>query len=290
MKRFPALLGIVVLILALGVGLGVRETFQKLREKGNTVAVVPVRGTLLDVSETLKWLRRLLEIKPRAVLIEIESPGGAVGPSQELVWAVRRLKDSLKIPVVAYIPSLGASGAYYVASQADAIVALPGALVGSIGVIAQFPDVSELGKKVGVRMQVLKAGALKDAGTPWRPLSPRARDYFERLLQDVHAQFIQDVQQGRHLPLDSLTALADGRVFTGAQAARLGLVDTLGDRQVALELLKTRAGIRGKPRLMYPPPPRKPLLKRLISESVGDLSAAWLPSRPGVYFLWTGPD
>ncbi len=289
MRRFPFLLGLVILILALGVGLGFQETLRTFRARRTTVAVVPIRGTLLDVTKTLKWLRRLLEIKPRAVLLEIESPGGGVGPSQELVWAVRRLKDSLKIPVVAYIPSLGASGAYYVASQADAVVALPGALVGSIGVIAQFPDVSELGRKVGVQMQVLKAGALKDAGTPWRPLSPRARAYFQKLLDDVHAQFIQDVQQGRHMPLDSVKALADGRVFTGAQAYRLGLVDTLGDRTVALNLLKERADIRGKVHLLYPPPPRKPLLKRLISETVSGISPGMLPSQPGLYYLWTGP-
>ncbi len=268
--------------------------FPRIRDfpqRGRKVGWVEIQGPIVDVSRTLDWIDELSQQSIRAVFLHIDSPGGTVGGSQALYFALKRLKQEKNIPIVAYIPSLGASGAYYVASVADKIVAQPGAIVGSIGVIAQIPEYYELGEKIGIRMRTFKAGNMKDAGNPWRPMREEEAVYFEHLLQELHGQFIQHVSEGRGLPPDSIRPYADGRVFTGEEARAFGLVDFVGSFAEAESLMKALAGIKGDPVYVYPPKPRKPLLRRLVEGSVGSvpsLSSLFRPY-PQVLYLWTGP-
>ncbi len=289
MIRFwGTVLGIFLLLLLLGL---LYPRVKDLPQRGRKVGWVEIHGPIVDVSRTLDWIDELSEQSVRAVFLHIDSPGGTVGGSQALYFALKRLKREKDIPIVAYIPSLGASGAYYVASVADKIVAQPGAIVGSIGVIAQLPEYYELGEKIGIRMRTFKAGKLKDAGNPWRPMQKEEAAYFEHLLQEMHDQFIRHVSEGRHLPPDSIRPYADGRVFTGEEARTYGLVDLVGSFAEAESLLKELAGIKGDPVYVYPPAPPKPLLRRLLEGSVGSVPSlsSLLKPYPQVLYLWTGP-
>ncbi len=267
---------------------------RDLQERSRKVGWVEVHGPIVDVSRTLDWLEELEEKPIRAVFLHVDSPGGTVGGSQALYFALKRLKEKKKVPVVAYIPSLGASGAYYVAAVADRIVVQPGAVVGSIGVIAQIPEYYELGEKIGIRMRTFKAGAMKDAGNPWRPMRPEERAYFEHLLEELHRQFIRHVSEGRGIPEAEIRPYADGRVFTGEEAVESGLADLVGSFAEAESLLVELAGISGDPVYLYPPAPRKPLLRRLIEGTVGSppggvrgMLDLWRP-HPQLLYLWTG--
>lgn len=290
MIRFwGTLLGLFVLLLVAG---WLFPRVKDLPERGRKVGWVEVHGPIVDVSRTLDWIDELRDKPVRAVFLHIDSPGGTVGGSQAIYFALKRLKAEKNIPIVAYIPSLGASGAYYVASIADKIVAQPGAIVGSIGVIAQLPEYYELGEKIGLRMRTFKAGKLKDAGNPWRPMKEEEIRYFEHLLNEMHEQFIRHVSEGRGLPEDSIRPYADGRVFTGDEAKAFGLVDLVGSFAEAESLLKDLAGIKGDPVYVYPPAPRKPLLRRLIEGTVGESSfsvSSLFKPYPQVMYLWTGP-
>jgi len=289
MIRFwGTLLGLFLVLLLVGL---LYPRMKDLSERGRKVGWVEIHGPIMDVSRTLDWIEELSHEPIRAVFLHIDSPGGTVGGSQSLYFALKRLKEKKQIPIVAYIPSLGASGAYYVASIADKIVVQPGAIVGSIGVIAQLPEYYELGEKIGIRMRTFKAGKLKDAGNPWRPMQKEEADYFEHLLQEIHEQFVRHVSEGRNLPPDSLRPYADGRVFTGEEAKLYGLVDLVGSFAEAESLLKDLSGIKGDPVYVYPPKPRKPLLRQLLEESVGPLPSlsSLLKPYPQVLYLWTGP-
>lgn len=291
MKRFWLIIGGSFLFLGV-IGLAFPK-FRAWEARGRQVAWVPIHGPILDVSRTLDWIKEIEKKPVRAVFLHIESPGGTVGGSQALYFALKHLKAQKNIPVVAYIPSIGASGAYYVAAAADRIVAQPGAVVGSIGVIAQIPEYYELGEKIGIRMRTFKAGSMKDAGNPWRPMTPQERSYMEHLLNALHEQFIQHVGEGRGLSNEALRPYADGRVFTGQEAAQVGLVDLVGSFAEAESLLKSLADISGDPIYVYPPQPRKPLLRRLVEGMVGRIPHSSLDMLnfkpyPQVLFLWTG--
>ncbi|HPJ93621.1 MAG TPA: signal peptide peptidase SppA [Deltaproteobacteria bacterium] len=204
--------------------------------------------TSLTYLETIKGFEEDEQIK--AVIVRLDSPGGRVGPSQEVFEALLRLKQTK--PVVASMASISASGAYYIACAADTIYALSGTLTGSIGVILEFIDVSEGLSKLGVSARSITGGELKDAGTPFRPMSDKERRYYEELARDVHDQFIDAVSESRGLPREEVVKYADGRVFTGRQAHAIGLIDNLGGLDDAIEDVKKKAGIEGKPRIIRP--------------------------------------
>src|SRR2546425_745271 len=195
---------------------------------GARVAIVELEGIIVDVEELLKDLKGHRD-NPlvRAVVIRINSPGGIVGPTQELHDAIRRVRQAGK-PVVASLGAVAASGGYYVAVAADQIYANPGTLTGSIGVIMQMANLENLMKKVGVEYVVIKSGQFKDVGNISRPMTAEERRVLQALLDDVHRQFIDAVAQGRHLDRARVVGFADGRVFSGAQAKTLGMVDELG--------------------------------------------------------------
>lgn len=214
---------------------------------GAEIGVVRISGVILSSREMIHQLRQL-EDDPsiKAIILRINSPGGAVVPSQDVYEEVEKARKKGK-PVIASIGTVGASGAYYIASACDKIMASPGSLTGSIGVIMELAEFQELMKKIGIQSEVMKSGALKDSGSPFRPMTQVEKDYLQGILDEMHGRFIQDVSRGRHIPVDVLTPLADGRVFTGETGVKNHLVDLLGDYQDAVDLASKMAHIKGHP-------------------------------------------
>ena len=209
---------------------------------GARVAIVELEGTIVDVDDVLRELRAHRDNpQVKAVVLRINSPGGVVGPTQELHAAIMRLRESGK-PVVASLGAVAASGGYYVAVAADKIYANPGTLTGSIGVIFQLPNLDGLMRKVGVEYVTVKAGRYKDIGNIARPMTAEEQRLLQSLLDDVHAQFISAVATGRKLDRAQVLTFADGRVVSGAQAKDLKMVDALGDLEDALDAAATLAG------------------------------------------------
>lgn len=234
--------------------------------KGPAVGVVEVKGVIQDVSSVLDDLRELgADDGVKAVVVRIDSPGGAVGASQELYQEIRRL-DQEK-PVVASLGNVAASGGYYAALGARYICANPGTLTGSIGVIMQIPNFGELLKKLGITTTVVKSGKYKDIGSVTRPLTKEEKGVIQAALDDVHLQFVEAVASARHLEMAKVSSIADGRFFTGRQALELGLVDELGPFGAAVDKAAQFGGIEGKPRLVKPREDKVELFRRLLEES-----------------------
>jgi len=218
------------------------------------VAVLPIVG-IID-SET-RFIRELQAFRDdpsvRAFVLEIRSPGGGVGASQSIHAELQRLRMEDDRPLIAWIGSIGASGGYYVALPADSIFALPGSITGSIGVIMQFPNAEELFRKVGVELEVVKSGSLKDMGSPARELSEAERQVLQGLVDDVWNQFVDAVVDGRDMDRAQVVELADGRVLSGEAAWEQGLVDRLGTLQAAVDAAGRMSGLGERPRIVRPP-------------------------------------
>src|SRR5262245_9189727 len=249
---------------------------------GNRVAVIEVEGLIADADRVVRELDEHSEDPSiRAVVVRIQSPGGVVGPTQEIYDAVQRARSRGK-PVVASMGSVAASGGYYLAAAATRIVANPGTLTGSIGVILQLAEVEGLLRKVGVRYEVIKAGRLKDSGSFARPMTPEAHAVLETVLDDMHAQFVTAIAEGRGIAKDRVRALADGRVYSGRMAKQLGLIDALGGLEEAIRLASDMGGVSGKPRIVRPR--RAWRLLDLADLVGGETALAWLRAAG-----WAGP-
>lgn len=231
---------------------------------GVNVGVVRLRGAIMDATKTMKELKEFEEDNSiKAVILRIDSPGGAVGPSQELYDAIRRVRRTK--PVVASFESVAASGGFYVAVAADMIVSNPGTLTGSIGVIMDFANLTDLYKWAKVDRYNLKSGKFKDAGSETRPMTAEEKELLQGLIDNVYQQFLKAVADGRKLPIDKVKPYADGRVLSGEQAYVAGLVDKLGGLDVAIDGVKDLAKIdtKQKVNLVYPEPKRKSILEVL---------------------------
>ncbi|MBN2297628.1 MAG: signal peptide peptidase SppA [Deltaproteobacteria bacterium] len=239
---------LIIILLLIVVVLGIRTIRENMTPAIGMLEIDGPIVTSLRYLEIIKGFEEDEQIK--AVIVRLDSPGGRVGPSQEVYEALLRLKKTK--PVVASMGSISASGAFYIACAADTVYALSGTLTGSIGVILEFVDVSEGLSKLGVSARSITGGELKDAGTPFRHMSDKERRYFEDLARDIHDQFIDAVSAGRSLPRRDVVEYADGRVFTGRQAQAMGLIDKLGGLDDAMEDAQEKAGIKGKPRIIRP--------------------------------------
>jgi protease-4 len=246
---------------------------------GPRVAIVELEGVIMDADAIVKELREHQDNPTvRAVVVRVNSPGGVVAPTQEIVAAVQRVRKAHK-PVVASLSSVAASGGYYVATAADRIFANPGTLTGSIGVVMQMANVEGLLKKAGVDYVVVKAGRYKDVGNFARAMTPEERRILQALLDDVYGQFVNAVAEGRKLDRETVLGLADGRIYSGQQAHRLKMVDELGGLEEAIEAAAKLAGIPGRPKLVYPR--RRFSLMDLIKNQVGlGPVGALLPALP----------
>jgi signal peptide peptidase SppA, 36K type len=217
------------------------------------VALIRVEGVIIDAQTTIGELKQYSE-NPlvKAIVLRIDSPGGGVVPSQEIHDAVKRVKNKSNKAVIASMGSVAASGGYYIAAATDRIIANPGTLTGSIGVIMEMANFEGLLKKIGVEGIVIKSGRFKDVGSPLRKMSDEEHKLLQSVMDDVHHQFIQAVADGRSLEPSEVEALADGRIFTGRQAKEARLIDELGDLDDAIRIAADIAGIEGEPKVLEP--------------------------------------
>ncbi len=228
----------------------------------NSIGVIKLNTIIRDSSDFIKNLKDFVENKKiKAVVVKINSPGGAVVPSQEIYREIIKLKKKKKI--YAYIQSLGASGAYYVASATDKIFANPGSVIGSIGVIIEFTNIKELLNKIGIKGITIKSGKFKDVGNPTREMTDEEKEYLKGLIMNVYNQFLKDVSNARKIPIEKLKKIADGRVFTGEEGVKLGLVDKLGNFDDVVDYIKKELKIKGKLEIVYPEE-KKPLYKQIV--------------------------
>ena len=250
------ILGVVAVFLGVAMAFLIKLLGQpstlSLKEK---IGVIPIEGPITDAEPILTQLVDFSKDKRiKAIILRINSPGGGVAPSQEIQREVRRTIDNKK--VVAHMGGLAASGGYYIASAANKIVANPGTITGSIGVIVEFVQLEELLEKIGVGLEVLKSGEFKDIGSPHRKMTKREKELMRDLIADIQEQFINAVAEGRSLSIDAVKAIADGRILTGSQAKEKGLVDLLGNFRDTVNLTKEMVGIEGDVTLVYPEKPK----------------------------------
>jgi protease IV len=267
---------------------------------GPRIGVVEVKGEIggggrgnVDAEDALKVIKRFMDDgEMKAVVVRIDSPGGAVSPSQEIYDELRKLAD--KKIVVCSMGNLAASGGFYIAMACPHIIAEPGTLTGSIGVISMFPNLKGLADRFNVKMETIKSGKLKDSGSPFRDMTPEDRAYWQSLIDQVYGQFVSAVVEGRDLPEDQVRKIADGRVLTGQQAQELGLIDELGNFNDAVDVAKEKAGLTGEPRLVYPPEERTRFFEELLGGAVHSVAdavrtelhrEAKAAGAPGLYYL-----
>ncbi len=217
---------------------------------GGTIAIVELKEQIVSSEDIVRQFKKYREDNSvKAIVFRIESPGGGVSASQEIYEEVKKTRDSGK-PVVVSMGSVAASGGYYVSLGATKIVANPGTLTGSIGVISEFLNFNQLFNKIGIGSTTVKSGKFKDTGSPYRPFSEEDKKYFQETIDDVYQQFLNVVETERKLSPAKAKELADGRVFTGKKAYEVGLIDTLGTYEDAISIAADLAGISGTPRLI----------------------------------------
>lgn len=253
------------------------------------VQVVEIDGELVQSKPILEQLKRYEDSNSvKAILLDIDSPGGGVAVSQEIYTEIKRLREKKDKVVVAYLSSTGASGAYYISCAANKIVANPGTIVGSIGVIAEWTNYADLMEWAKLKNIVFKTGEFKDTGSQTRPITDNERKYFQGLIDDMYVQFVEAVSQGRKIDLQDVRSMADGRVFTGRDAKERKLIDETGDFQDALDLTAKLAGISGKPRLIRSSRPRVTLLDVLTTDlsRLSPFNGQSMKSQIKFQYLW----
>jgi protease-4 len=274
-KRSVLLAGIILLFLLVAL-VGSIAWFSHLRGReaslvfSDKVGVIEVKGVIANAQPTIEQLTKFRKDgSVKAIVLRIDSPGGGVSPSQELYQEIRRTVQ--KKPVLVSMGSVAASGGYYIACAAQKIFANPGTITGSIGVILQFTNFEELFDKIGFHLEVVKSGPYKDIGNPAREMTVHEKSYLQEMINNVHQQFVRDVAQGRNMDVDTVSQVADGRIFTGEQAKELNLVDELGTLKDAIDAAATMAAIEGEPKVVYPEKEKKSVLDYLFDRVTDQL-------------------
>ena len=241
------LTGIFLLVLVISM-FSRRRSGSLIIGKGPRIGIVEVKGLLLDSEKVVRQLERFNRRKDiDAILVRVDSPGGTVAASQEIYEKIRRIRDDGHKPIIASMGTVAASGGLMVALGADTIMANSGTVTGSIGVILDYPVAEDLLSKIGVTVEVIKSGALKDAGSPYRASTAEDRRSFQIVIDDLHEQFTELVARERGLPLETVRKMATGQVFTGRQALELELIDLLGGYEDALNLAGVLTGNLERP-------------------------------------------
>jgi protease IV len=257
----------------------------------NAIAVIDVSGVITD-ADTDKIDKQLEKYgnnsSIKAIILHIDSPGGGAAASQEIYHEVMRIREQKHKKVVASVESVGASGAYYIASACDKIYANPASVVGSIGVIMEWTNYGDLMKWAKLKPVVITHGELKDAGDPTRDMTPKEAAYFQSLVDNMYGQFVHDVAVGRHTSDEKIAPLATGQVWTGEQSQSLGLIDAQGGFRVALIDTARSVGITGEPNVVRPTKEKRGLLGLLNDDADGLFAnpSQMLDQSPGFYFLW----
>jgi protease-4 len=287
-RRRPFLRGCAVVFLTIGaffVLLALVSRFDASSlSRGPKVAVLPINGLISESEETIDHLKKFSKDNTvRAIILRINTGGGGVGPSQEIYEEVRKLKG--KKIVMTSMGALAASGGYYIACGTQKIYANPGTITGSIGVIMPFVNVKDLAEKLGVRGMEVKSGKFKDIGSPLREMRPDERELLQGVIDNVHAQFINAVAEGRRLDRSRVAAIADGRIFSGEQAKTLGLVDAMGNLDDAVADAGRMAKIEGEPKVIYPPKKKLSFLELLKGEAKSIIDQKLSGSRLRIDYL-----
>jgi len=271
MRKHPVLLGLLIVVLLIVGFITLVLVFSRSGGKrpalalGDKVGIVEIVG---PITGSRKIIDQLIAYREdggvKAIVLRIDSPGGAVAPSQEVHQEVIRTRRSKK--VVASLGGVAASGGYYIASAADAIVANPGTLTGSIGVVMQFSNLEGLMKLIGLKTYTFKSGEHKDLGSPFREPTPADEEIVMGVIDSVYNQFLEAVAEGRNMDIEAVREIADGRILSGRQAMDHGLVDHMGNLQDAIDLAAQMGGIRGKPNVIYPR--RRPSIMDFLLQNV----------------------
>lgn len=270
--RRPFLRGCLVLLLVLFGFFALFGIVSRMDERSfvpgsGKVAVLPIVGLIDDSEETIRHLKEFVkDDSVKAIVVRIDSGGGGVGPSQEIHEEVG--KAAAKKPVVVSMGSMAASGGYYIACAAKTIVANPGTITGSIGVIIPFMNLQGLAEKIGVKEAQIKSGRFKDAGSPLREMDPDEKALLQAVVDNVHQQFVRAIVKGRNLSTERVSEIADGRILSGEQALAYGLVDRLGNLEDAVEEAGKLGGIEGEPEVVRPPEEKLSLID-LIRQQIG---------------------
>lgn len=260
----------IFLFLSLFLAVDEENEVETITGKGEKIALVELKGAILESEKIVKQFKKYRKDKTiKGILFRVDSPGGGVVASHEIYNEVKKTRDEGK-PVVVSMGSVAASGGYYVSCGANKIVANPGTLTGSIGVISQFLRVDPLLEKIGVEMNTIKSGKFKDAGNPFRGMTDDDKKYFQNLMDGVHKQFIEIVSKERNIDIKEIIKIADGRVFTGEEAYSLKLVDTLGTLEDAIAITAQLANIKGEPSIVKEVK-KKTFIEKLMGETrIGD--------------------
>lgn len=256
---------------------------------GSSIGVIDLSGVILDADKFNTQLRKFGDDSSvKAIVLHINSPGGGAAASQEMYHEVLRVRQETHKPVIASVESVGASGAYYIASACDKIYANDASVVGSIGVIMEWTNYGDLLRWAKLKSVIIHAGELKDAGDPSREMTPKEQAYFQSLVDNMYTQFVHDVATGRHTTDDRIRPLATGQVWTGQQALPLGLIDKQGGFRTALIDTARSVGISGEPNVVRPAKEKKGLVAWINSDP-DDLfpnPSKLLDRAPGFYFMW----
>ncbi|ABF43106.1 signal peptide peptidase A [Candidatus Koribacter versatilis Ellin345] len=256
---------------------------------GDRIAVVDLEGVIVDPKSVVAQLKKYGDDSSiKAIILHINSPGGGAAASEEIYREVRRVRDEKHKRIVASIETVGASGAYYVASATNKIYANEASIVGSIGVIAEWYNYADLLKWAKLKEITMKAGEFKDTGSPTRDMTPAEKAYMQALIDDMHSQFIHNVATGRKVKDEDIRPIADGRVWTGRQALPMKLIDQIADFQATVADTAKSVGISGEPTLVTPERERKSLLDLMFGD-VSDLipdRAKLMQTNVGFYYLW----
>ena len=252
---------------------------------GEKVGVVEVSGVISESREIIEPLNRFRKDESiKAIVLRINSPGGGVGPSQEIYREIQKTIEKKK--VIASMGGIAASGGYYIASATDGIVASPGTITGSIGVIMGFTNVQKLLEKVGLVPIVIKSGEFKDTGSPVREMTKEEREMLQGFVKRIHQQFVEDVAKGRKIDKHRVEAIADGRILTGEEAKALGLVDRIGNLEDAVAWAGKLGGIEGEVKSIYAKERKLSLLKYLMESSIRSIMDQIITQAPFAGYLY----
>ncbi len=268
-----------------GVGSGLLLSGMDGISPGDKVAVLKIEGVILDSQIYLESIKKIKEDDDfKAVVVRIDSPGGAVAPSQEIYEELKSLNET--IPVISSIGTVGASGGYYIAVGTQKIYANPGSITGSIGVIAQFVNYGQLLDWAKVDVEVIKSGQYKDVGSPFREMNKADREYIQELIDNVYDQFRQAVSDARDIKEPELDLISDGKIFTGEQAKKLKLIDEIGSISDAISEAGKLGGLGEEPDVIYFPKKKSQFLELLFSKTnLGELTKFPTKVKFGLYYL-----
>jgi protease-4 len=247
---------------------------EKIKE---AIYILKLEDTILSSEKIVNDLRNLEKNDfVKAIILRINSPGGTIGASQEIYLELKRFKEKTGKKLVCSIENVGASGAYYVSLACDKVIALPGSIVGSIGVISFFFTVEDLLKYLKVKPYIVKSGKFKDTGSPFRQPNEQDMKYLEDIVVKLFQQFKKDVVEVRPALKDKIDEIADGRVFTGKEALELGLIDYVGTFSDAVTVAKELAGIKEEPKLIFPEKRKIPFLDDILKSAKEEIISKFL--------------